>query len=128
MTPLTKVDHLQAWAYDSALYCEDCAGDIVAALKCEGVKPPNPPDTNVWPVAAPFGEESDTPEHCDNHEGCINAIKLPSGRKIGALLDMDLTSDGVEYLIEHISKTDAGEVADLWKREFSDYLDDDGKE
>ena len=57
-----------------------------------------------------------TAGRCD----CLEAIELPSGRKIGALLSTDLTGDGVRYTREAIAG--GGEVAELWAEEFSHYL------
>ena len=103
------------YAYQAALYCEDCGRAIRKRLKADGKKPSD--DSDEWPIAG--GGESDCPEHCDSGEHCLNAIVL-SDRLIGAWLENPLTSYGVEYVREVIAQGD--EVAELWEQWYSDEL------
>ena len=77
-------------------------------------------DSDEFPKFAADSGESDCPQHCGAGEDCLEAIELPSGRKVGALLSTDLTDDGVRYTQEAIAV--GGEVAELWAEEFSHYL------
>src|SRR5208283_3285117 len=98
---------------------------ICKHLRREGHAPTDPQDetsydSDEYPKFAGDAGEADCPQHCGAGEDCLEAIELPSGRKIGALLSTDLTSDGVRYTQEAIAA--GGEVADLWAEEFAAYL------
>ena len=82
------------YAYNAALYCDDCANKIMVDLDkidAELVGDDYPAaclmadsgDTDDYPQYASDNEESDCPEHCD---GC------------GEFLGNSLTSDGCEYV------------------------------
>lgn len=111
---------MNAYIYQAAIYCEDCALAICKRLKAEGNRRSD--DSDEWPLrsSAEGGGEADSPEHCDSGEDCLNAIDLADGRKIGAWLENDLTSEGVAYVREAVIK--GGEVAELWALWYSDEL------
>ena len=107
-----------AYAYQAALYCEDCAAAIKRQLRADGKKPSE--DSNDWPIGAPNGGgEADSPQHCDCGEDCLNAIVL-SEQLIGAWLENELTSQGAAYVREAVEA--GGEVANLWEQWYADYL------
>ena len=74
-------------------------------------------DSDEYPKDYPGGNESDCPDHCGAHAGCLNAIELSDGSKIGAWLENDLTSDGVDYVKQAVRE--GGEVAELWREWYS---------
>lgn len=107
-----------------AIYQADCWCDSCAELDAKGTgdidtSDERSYDSDEYPKYMGDDEESDCPQHCGAHGDCLEAVELPSGRKIGALLSTSLTSDGVEYVREAIK--DGGEVADFWADAFSDY-------
>ena len=97
--------------YNADLFCSDC-GALIDVPK-PSYEPPY--DTDDYPAVVSEGE-TDSPEHCGSGEDCVNAHVLPSGRKIGALLGCDLTSDGEDYVRQAIAE--GGEVAEYWAEEF----------
>jgi len=112
--------------YNFALYCDGCGKSIIASLCVKGKKQSE--DSQEWPqYAIAEQNEADSPQHCDRGQYCLEAITLPSGKKIGELLGMKLTSEGVEYLrlLRRRGKDKVycdEEVLSLWENEFSDYL------
>ena len=102
--------------YQADTWCDDCAEAIKATLS----KPEDPNDeasydSDEFPKFMDDEESCDTPCHCGSGEDCLNAIVLPSGRKVGMILG-GLTEDGEAYVREAIE--DGGEVAELWKEHF----------
>ena len=113
------------YIYAADLWCDSCGRSIRKELRREGHAPADPHDetsydSDEFPKYASDSGESDCPQHCGAGDNCLEAIELPSGRKIGALLSTDLTGDGVRYTQEAIAK--GGEVAELWAEEFAAYL------
>lgn len=111
--------------YQADIWCDDCADAIRnnILVEAKGELPFNSGDertynSDEYPKRASDDEESDSPQHCAAHESCLNAIELPSGRKIGMLFG-GLTADGVTYVRE-TALGSGGEVAELWVRHFSD--------
>lgn len=110
--------------YQADVWCDSCADEIRKRIQAEGNAPENPEDSSSYdsddyPKYMDDDEEADTPQHCGSHENCLEAVTLPSGRKIGALLSTNLTNDGVDYVREQC--LDGGEVADFWREQFRDY-------
>jgi hypothetical protein len=113
---------MDAFIYDAALYCPDCARKIKADLKKEGLDPrdyvdEHEYDSSEWPKG-PFAEgggEADSPQHCD---GCQVFLENP------------LTTDGEEYVVEAVRRdhekrkhgAKANPVTGEWEA-FYDYLD-----
>lgn len=113
-----------AYIYQADVWCHDCGIAICEQLKKAGLAPTNPADEHTfdsdeYPKYAGDDDESDLPQHCAAGEDCLNAITLPSGMKVGLLFG-ELTADGVEYVKEAVAE--GGEVADLWKEYYADYL------
>jgi len=65
------------------------------------------------------GGEADCPQHCGAGAQCVNAIEFDDGHKVGAWLENELTTDGVEYVREAIRE--GGEVAEMWADYYRDY-------
>jgi len=84
-------------------------------------------DSDEYPKWCSDDEESDCPQHCGNHEDCVNCEQTPDGFKYGCFLGNDLTSAGAEYVKETV-QTDLREGYDdsvavmVWKP-FYDYID-----
>lgn len=121
-----------AYIYQADIYCDDCGKAIKREITGKDRKPGerfSAHDSETWPQSCGDDEESDCPQHCGNHSTCLNAIEIietrgkeaPYTRKVGCLVSHSLTSDGVEYIKDKISE--GGAVAELWREEFSDYLD-----
>lgn len=125
------------YMFQADLYCEDCGRDIQDRLRKKGKVPEDENDeesfdSNYFPKG-PFGDgggEADSPFHCGSHEGCLNAIKLPCGSKIGAWLGNPLTNDGIEQLSSTILQDLLGakkgshsqQVGRLWSYLYRDQL------
>jgi hypothetical protein len=112
-----------AYIYQADVWCDDCGKAICEQLQKAGLAPANPADEHTfdsdeYPKRAGDDDESDSPQHCAAGEDCLNAIVLPGGN-VGFLFG-ELTAVGVEYVKEAIAE--GGEVADLWKEHYADYL------
>ena len=116
--------------YNADVWCDSCADKIRQSVRDERALAGLPPideqdeysyDSDEFPKYMNDDEESDSPQHCASNEECLEAIVLPSGRKIGALLSAELTSDGVKYVEEYINE--GGEVSELWAEHFKSYFD-----
>lgn len=124
-----------AYMYQAALYCEDCGRKLIAELIRAGKIPSGlnisvdadevfirlderAYDSDEFPkcVGDHSDEASDSPEHCDSGEACVNALDLTrygaipelhgaETRRIGAWLENPLTSEGVQYTSEMVSAT-----------------------
>lgn len=118
-----------AYVYQADLWCDDCGRAIAADLDAKEIEDTG--ETDVYPqYAIDGGGESDSPQHCGAGEGCINAIVLRqkspmTGRRqtyrIGAWLENDLTSDGVEY-VRGAVKDKRGLCRRLWRQYYRDVL------
>ncbi len=106
--------------YQADLYCDSCGHAIRERLTRQG-KTPAAPD-NEWSFDSDdfpkdvVASESDYPHHCGAGETCREAVELPSGRRIGALLSDVLTTDGIDYVEQAIAQ--GGEVAEYWEEVF----------
>ena len=99
-----------SYMYCGALYCEDCGRSILADIRAmweargEAITDLDAQNAEAMPVDVSYlSSESDSPEHCDCNEGCINAIEV-GGRKVGAHLENDLTGEGRAYVKEAIAR------------------------
>ena len=114
------------YIYAADIYCKQCGEAIRERITQEGHAPANPDnewsyDSDEFPKG-PYpdgGGEADSPQHCGSGEECINAIELSDIGKIGAWLENDLTTDGVDYVREMIR--DGGELAGLWADFYCDH-------
>lgn len=114
-----------AFIYAADLWCNSCGRAICKRLRREAHAPADPHDeysydSDEFPKYVADPGEADCPQHCGAGDDCLEAVELPSGRKIGALLSPDLTGEGVRYVHEAIAE--GGEVAALWAEEFAAYL------
>jgi len=106
--------------YQADVWCDDCADAIRERIQADGKAPADPSDESTYdsdeyPKYAP-DDESEFPWHCAAGPNCLNAIKLPSGRKVGQLFS-SLTSEGYERVRE-AALEDNGEVVRLWVKHF----------
>lgn len=78
---------MNVYAYQAALYCEDCAGDRMLAMLARAAEE----DSDDYPQG-PYGNgggEADCPQHCD---AC------------NAFLENALTTDGYRYVQEQLTE------------------------
>ena len=119
--PLAVVSHMP-FIYQADLWCNSCGRAIRKRLRRERKAPADPRDeysydSDEFPKYASDSGEADCPQHCGAGEDCLEAVELPTGRKVGALLSTDLTEEGVRYVEETIAQ--GGEVAELWAEAFA---------
>lgn len=105
--------------YAADIYCKQCGEAIRERIIREGLAPDNPDDERSYDSdefpKGPYpngGGEADCPQHCGAGPECINAIEFDDGNNIGAWLENELTTDGIEYVREVIQE--GGNVAELW--------------
>ena len=124
---LSLVPIVDGFAYDADMICEDCAAQKIEQLEAEGIADSG--DSNDFPQGPFPDNEADTPQHCGNHEHCVNAVKLPGGTKVGCPLSGTLTEDGVSYtrnsIAEHIlfGSVHQKAMGRLWWYLFSSAMD-----
>lgn len=119
------------YAYQADLICEDCAGKIIERLDKQGQEDTGDSDDYPQGPHGDGGGEADSPGHCGMGKGCVNAIKVPGGNKIGCPFGNPLTNDGVNYVREKLahdlicenSRHSHG-VQLLWSSIYSDVLRD----
>ena len=108
-----------AYVYCADIFCDDCGKSINDRMDRGDYISTNP-DKEDYPQYCDGTAESDCPQHCGAGSGCLNAIELSDGSKIGVWLENELTSDGEAYVIDAVCE--GGEVADLW-REWYNWID-----
>ncbi|GAF74579.1 unnamed protein product [marine sediment metagenome] len=117
---------MDVYIYAADIYCKQCGEAIRERITREGTAPADLDDevsydSDEFPKG-PYsdgGGEADCPQHCGSGPDCLNAIELDDGSKVGAWLENELTTDGVEYVREAIRE--GGEVAELWADYYLDY-------
>ena len=119
------------YAYQADLICEDCAGKIIEELEKKGVEDTG--DSNDFPQG-PHGDgggESDSPGHCGMGPGCVIAIKVPGGNKIGCPFGNPLTDEGAAYVQQKLAHDIVCETSPhshgvqlLWSHVYPDILRD----
>jgi hypothetical protein len=132
------------YIYQADLWCNRCGRDIQADINremndgtravMEGWQLGDSDNFPQW--ESEEGQRSDSPDHCGAHGDCLDAITLPGGTKIGALLHDGLTDDGVSYIVNEMEAafenaiTDRHklECLDYWRLAFSDYFEGDDQE
>jgi hypothetical protein len=108
---------MQVYIYQADIYCEDCGRKIRKRIKAEGNAPADPRDETTYDSdeypkgpTADGGGESDKPEHC----GACHCS-----------LENSLTTDGVEYVLEHaaeaLKRGSANDVEREWVESLADY-------
>lgn len=70
-------------------------------------------DSDSYPKWCDDDEESDVPQHCGSHDGCLNPTALPGGGEVSHCFGNSLTSVGEEYVKEAVRE--GGDVAELWR-------------
>lgn len=108
------------YIYQAELWCDSCGEAICRRLRSCGKAPPAPENEQGYdsddypkPVLDCCG---DSPDHCAAGEACMEALELPSGRRIGALLSEQLTAEGLRYVEQALQR--GGEVAEVWADTF----------
>lgn len=104
--PLPENPEMDAYVYKAALYCADCANQIIQGLQPLTWPSVMKADSEYVPQG-PYpngGGEADTPQHCD---------------RCGTFLENPLTPDGDRYVIEQLvehARTGEGdaEVLKTW--------------
>lgn len=128
---------MNVYMYRAALYCEDCGERIRRGLRSLGRAPADPDDEHTYDSddypKGPYadgGGESDTVEHCDAHDACINALRVRArdpytGKRrtyrVGAWLENPLTEHGVEY-VRHAIREPRGLMRRRWARWYAKEL------
>jgi len=105
------------YVYNADLYCDDCGEGIAAHLFERGAEDTG--DSDAYPQST-IESESDSPNHCACGAECHNRVDLTAyglteedrretgaPRYVGALIEEDLTEDGVAYAREMIEDGDA---------------------
>ena len=113
------------YIYQADLWCDSCGKAVRKQLRGGGHARANTADkcgydSDDFPEFVCDPGEADCPQHCGAGDECLEAVELPSGRKIGALLSAALTSEGVRYVAEAVEE--GGEVAEFWAEEFAHHL------
>lgn len=92
-----------AYVYQAALLCTDCAKKLIESLPPDDVDDGN---SDYYPQG-PYpcgGGEADSPQHC-SALNCKNAVQIPGGRRVGCPLGNPLTKDGDRYTTTSIAKS-----------------------
>lgn len=125
------------YMFQAALYCEACGQAIREGLTAEGKAPLDADDERTYDSddfpKGPFEpDESDSVEHCDSGDECLNAENLTVNPDypivIGAWLENPLTEEGQKGLIETVNAlyTEKGinrwssSVREFWKTCYSE--------
>src|SRR5215468_673162 len=89
-TPESEQRTMNAYLYQAALYCEECAQSLRADLRAF-TGPLDREESDRWPIGpyADGGGEADCPQHCDH---CLTFLENP------------LTTDGWTYVREAITE------------------------
>lgn len=93
---------MEAYVYQAALWCEDCAEGVIEELDKAGTEDTGDSDDYPQGPYADGGGEADCPQHCD---GC------------GCFLENPLTSEGTNYVKEAVREfreTGQGACAEEW--------------
>lgn len=119
-----------AYAYQSDVYCDTCAREIMDMLDTQ--KREDTGDTDDYPQWGDDNEETDCPQHCASGEECLEHITLSDGTKIGCLIGTSLTPEGIVYVKEAVAEAhQEGETTsvaiEIWEKEF-DWIDFPNKE
>lgn len=104
------------YAYQADLWCDDC-GRLIKE-DCDRAEQEDTGDTDDYPQ---YRDEdysaTDCPYHCANVEDCRNAIQLEDGRKVGMLIEEQLTTEGRRYVLER-HEHNPSEITRLWLSTF----------
>jgi hypothetical protein len=57
---------MKAYMFKAALYCEDCADDLLLSCECSGIEDDGDSDTFPQGPYSEGGGEADYPQNCDN--------------------------------------------------------------
>jgi len=121
---------MEVYIYSADIYCEDCGEAICEQITREGFTPADPDDERSYDSdeypKGPYpggGGEADSPRHCGSGPDCVNALELSDGCKVGAWLENELTTEGIEYVRGSIQEDPDNEVCRLWAEWYADELE-----
>lgn len=118
--------------YNADIYCDDCGQKICDELKAANKAPADTSNESLWDsddypkYAEP--EATDTPQHCGCGSKCINRFRVGAkgnivktgGTLVGDLITEELTSYGVQYVVE---ANDRGNpLARYWANVFDEQI------
>jgi hypothetical protein len=115
------------YVYQTSLLCADCADETFARLQKTTVVRDDDSDDLPHGPYSDGGGEADSPRHCDSAEDCVNAVRVPNGRRVGCPLGNPLTKYGERYVVASIARDVFGNtpharaVGRLWLHVY-DYL------
>jgi len=97
---------LKIYMFEADWYCEQCGEAIASTLPEPTEWEREHPDSNSYPVACDSSEgESDTPDHCGNHDCEL-------------FLERSLTEDGIQYVLDSMRELALGhgrnEIVQQW--------------
>ena len=100
---------MDVYIFQAALVCSECGEKICQELMAAGKAPEDPDDETLYDSddfpKGPYpngGGESDTPQHCDCGDECLNAEEFFDGSKFGCFLENPLTNEGLAYVQEKV--------------------------
>jgi len=133
--------------YQADVWCDDCADVIKDRLWAESEDGPTFSnraeweesvgyddernyDSDEYPKDCDDDEESDCPDHCAAHSGCLNAEVLSDDSVVGYFFGNSLTTDGADYVRDAIRDDvragDTDSVACTLWMPYYDWIDYDG--
>ena len=97
---------MKIYMFEADWYCKPCGEAIAATLPDPDAWELGHPDSDSYPVAYDSSEgESDTPDHCSNHD-------------CEMFLERNLTEDGIEYVRNAVRELALGngrdEIVQQW--------------
>ena len=110
-----------AYVYQAEILCDSCGRKIIDLLKSDGKNVIDELDygSDDFPRYVYDTGETDSPEHCAHGDMCLEAEILPSGRKIGCLINTQLTTEGIKCIEECIEKDPNDELTLFWRKNFN---------
>ena len=119
------------YVYAADVWCESCGEAIRERLNQAGQAPTNPYnegsyDSDEYPKGPNYEEDaSDSPQHCGAGADCLEAEELEwLGRdvgKVGKFFENELTPDGVDHLVEMVTRPDQSDRQKALHKLWLDY-------
>ena len=118
--------------YNADIYCDECGQKICDELRAAGKAPADTSNESLWDsddypkYAEP--EATDTPQHCGCGSKCVNRFRVgvkgnivkTGGTLVSALITEELTSYGVDYVIEAVSR--GNPLSRYWAKVFDEQI------
>lgn len=114
---------MNVYCFAGTYYCEKCAKSHMARLIAEGNAPANLADERTFnSLDFPKGPvemgSSDIPEHCGSGPSCLESTII-DGVNCGCFLENDLTSKGIEYILDLLKEEPDSSVGLFWADYYS---------